>query len=90
MGVRIAGETSASLFEIVAGVGECSEFVSSIAAESDAQSKDIAVINTGIDHVTQVVQQNSATAQQSAAASEEMSSQSSLLQQLISEFNIKV
>ncbi len=49
----------------------------------------ISQINIGIDQVAKVVQQNSATAEESAAASEEMSSQSAVLQELISQFQLK-
>ncbi len=89
LGVRIAGETSASLTDIVSGVNESSQLVTDIAKESEAQSVGIAQINLGIDQVAQVVQQNSATAEESAAASQEMSSQSAMLRELIARFKIK-
>lgn len=43
----------------------------------------------GIEQVSQVVQNNSATAEQSAAASEELSSQAELLKQMVGQFKIK-
>ncbi|MCL2249222.1 MAG: methyl-accepting chemotaxis protein [Oscillospiraceae bacterium] len=89
LGSKIAGETSASLSEIVAGIGESSRLVGDIAKSSEEQTAGITQINTGIDQVANVVQQNSATAEQSAAASEEMSSQSTMLEQLISQFTLK-
>ena len=89
LGSRIAGETAASLKEIVSGINESSHLVEEIAKSSEEQSLGISQINTGIDQVAQVVQQNSATAQESAAASEEMSGQSELLQQLIGQFKLK-
>jgi methyl-accepting chemotaxis protein len=46
-------------------------------------------INTGIDHVAQVVQLNTATAEESAAASEEMNGQAAMLQELIAKFKIR-
>jgi methyl-accepting chemotaxis protein len=88
-GSRIAGETAASLTEIVEGIKESSNLIGEIAKSSEEQSMGISQINSGIDQVAQVVQQNSATAEESAAASEEMSGQSNLLQQLISEFKLK-
>ena len=89
LGVRIAHETNASLTDIVTGINESSKMISDIAKQSDEQASGITQVNVGIDHVAQVVQQNSATAQESAAASEEMSSQSSMLQELISQFRLK-
>ena len=89
MGSRIAGETAASLTEIVSGINESSQIVMDIAKSSEEQTQGIAQINIGIEQVAHVVQQNSATAEQSAAASEEMSGQSSMLEELISRFKLK-
>ena len=89
LGSRIAGETAASLTEIVSGINESSQIVEEIARSSEQQSAGIAQINAGIDQVAQVVQQNSATAEESAAASEEMSGQSAMLEELIAQFKLK-
>jgi len=88
-GAQIAGETAASLTEIVTGVSESSRLIAEIAGASEEQSMGITQINIGIDQVAQVVQQNSATAEESAAVSEEMSGQSDMLQQLIAQFRLK-
>ena len=89
LGARIADDTAASLTEIVTGISESNQLISEIASASEQQSGGISMINTSIDQVAQVVQQNSATAQQSAAASEEMSEQSDVLQELVSQFKLK-
>jgi len=89
LGSRIADDTAASLTEIVAGIGESSQLANDIAKSSEEQTAGIAQINTGIDQVAHVTQQNSATAEQSAAASQEMSSQSVMLEELISRFKLK-
>ncbi|MCL1810031.1 MAG: methyl-accepting chemotaxis protein [Clostridiales bacterium] len=89
LGSRIAGETAASLGEIVTGIIESTQLISEIAEASEEQSQGISQINIGIDQVAQVVQQNSATAEESAAASEEMNGQSDMLQQLIAQFKLK-
>ena len=89
LGTRIAGETAASLSEIVSGINESSHLIMEIAKSSEEQSNGIGHINIGIDQVAQVVQQNSATAEESAAASEEMSSQSDVLQRFIAQFKLK-
>jgi methyl-accepting chemotaxis protein len=88
-GVRIAGETAESLVEIVSGINESNLLVGEIARSSEEQSQSIKYINSGIEQVTHIVQQNSAVAEESAAASEEMSGQSDMLQQLISQFKLK-
>ena len=89
LGFRIAGETAASLGEIVSGINESSQLIAEIANTSEQQSLGIVQINVGIDQVAHVVQQNSATAEQSAATSEEMSGQSDILLQLIAQFQNK-
>ena len=89
LGARIAGDTAASLDEIVSGINESSVLIGDIAKSSEEQSTGITQINNGIDQVAQVVSQNSATAQQSAAASQQMSGQSELLQQMIAQFKLK-
>jgi len=89
LGAKIAGETAASLSEIVTEINESSKYVTEIARASEEQSLGISQINVGIDQVAQVVQQNSATAEQSAAVSEEMSGQSDMLRQLIAQFKLK-
>jgi len=89
LGVRIAGDTAASIEEIVTGINESNNLISEIAKSSEEQSSSISHINSGIDQVAQVVSQNSATAQQSAAASEQMSGQSDNLQQMIAQFRLK-
>ena len=89
LGARIAGETAASLSNIVSGINESTVIVSDIAHSSEEQAAAIGQVNTGIDQVAMVVQQNSATAQESAAASQQMSSQSDMLNGLVSQFKIK-
>lgn len=89
LGVRIAGETSTSLADIVSGVGVSNSLISDIATSSAMQSQAIEAINRDIDQVTRVVQQNSATAEQSAAASQEMNGQAILLNGLVSRFKLE-
>ena len=88
-GSGIATQTASSLAEIVTGINESSALITEFAQSSEAQAIWITQINTGIDQVAQVIQQNSATAEESAAASQQMSSQSMVLQELMSEFKLR-
>ena len=88
-GKRVAGETAASLMEIVSGIRESNQLVSDIAKSSEDQTTSIAKINSDIEQVAQVVNTNSATAEESAAISEEMSSQALILNDLASQFKLK-
>jgi methyl-accepting chemotaxis protein len=89
LGTRIASETAESLNEIVSGISESAKIIADISKSSDEQSGAVNQINNAIGGVTQVVQQNSATAEQSAAASEEMSGQSAVLEDLVAKFKLK-
>jgi methyl-accepting chemotaxis protein len=67
----------------------------SIARDTQAALESIVVtieklneVMAGVNKISEVVRNNSATAQESAAASEVMSSQSSLLQKLIEQFKL--
>ncbi|MCL2226282.1 MAG: methyl-accepting chemotaxis protein [Oscillospiraceae bacterium] len=89
LGMNIAGDTSASLKEIVSGINKSAEIIATIAQSSEHQAGAIDQLNSGIDQVAHVVQQNSATAEQSAAASQEMSGQSDTLGNLTARFKLK-
>lgn len=60
-----------------------------VAQEVQQQSTAISQINIGIDQIANVVQNNSATSEESAAASEELSSQSTVLKELIAQFDLR-
>ncbi len=89
LGTQIAGETARSLEEIVTGISESNRIITEIARSSEEQTVAVDQINIAVGGVTQVVQQNSATAEESAAASEEMSGQAQVLESLVSQFRLK-
>jgi len=88
LGSKIAGETAASLHEIVQGIQESTKFIAEIAKASGEQAEGISLVNGEIDQVGRVVSQNTATAEESAASSEEISGQADVLQQLIAHFKL--
>jgi methyl-accepting chemotaxis protein len=89
LGNRIAGETAASLAEIVSGINESNQIINEIAVSSEQQTSGIMQINTGIEQVANVIQKNSATAEEESAASEEMSGQAHILEDLVAQFKLK-
>jgi len=89
LGAAIAAETASSLAEIVSGIDKSNILINEIAKSSAEQSLGINQINTGIEHVSQVVQQNSATAQESAASAEAMSNESTMLAQITARFKTR-
>lgn len=87
-GIRISGETAETLEKILAASQEVSAIVSKVAEASEMQATSIQQVTVGIDQISSVVQNNSATAEQSAAASEELNSQAQLLKNLVGHFEI--
>ena len=88
-GSRLSVETDEALKEVVIRAQKVMDAVTNISQATDAQSRDVAQVSTGIDQISSVVQTNSATAEQSAAASEELSGQANMLKELIGRFTLR-
>jgi methyl-accepting chemotaxis protein len=89
LGMDMAGQTAASLSEVVSGIEKSARFISEIASSSEEQNNAITQINIGISQVSDVVQRTSATSQEAAASAEELDSQSSVLQEHVAQFKLK-
>ncbi len=89
-GVKLAEVTAKDLIGAVDSVKQTTEIISGITAASNEQATSIAQVTIGVDQISAVVQTNSATSEESAAASEELSSQATMLNELVSRFNLKV
>jgi len=89
LGVRIAHETGDNFTEIVSGISESGEMVSSIAYSSKDQADEISHVNVAVEHMVSIIHQNSSIAEESASASEEMSGQADMLVELVSHFKLK-
>lgn len=87
-GKSIADETAASLARANKVITKLSEQAKKVAINSQAQEAAIKETSLGVDQISSVIQNNSATAEESAAASEQLSGQANLLQQLVSSFSI--
>jgi methyl-accepting chemotaxis protein len=88
-GNMIAMQTNASLQSVAELAASNAAGVSSINELSQKQSVAIAEITDGINHISTVVQQNSATAEQSAASAEEMSAQAQVLTEIMARFHLR-
>lgn len=87
-GMVIAGETAKQLEHVVNGSKVITEEVNRVAEALGAQEEAFEQINSGVDHINEVVQTNAATSQECAAASQEMSSQAGSLEGLIRRFKV--
>ncbi len=88
-GTMIVSETAKSLDDVVTGAYKSAKVIQEIADASNEQAQHIGQVNIGVEQISSVVQNNSATAEESAAASEELYGQSQMLKALIEKFNLK-
>lgn len=87
-GEEIANETAEMLRGIIEMAQQVATAVTQITNATAKQNEEIGVILQGIDQVSDVVQQNSATTQESAAASKELSFQANVLKGLVEQFHL--
>ncbi|HHZ02113.1 MAG TPA: HAMP domain-containing protein [Tissierellia bacterium] len=87
-GTDIAVETAAVLSEVSERMSEVSEFVSKIEDVSYEQKQAIELITFSIEQISNVVQNNAASAEESSSAVEELSAQADLLMEEISKFKL--
>ncbi len=88
-GVELVSETGQALERIVAQVSEIDSVVSAIAESAQEQATGLAQINTAINQMDQVTQQNAAMVEESTAAARTLSQETSDLSRLISHFRIE-
>ena len=87
-GVDLVGQTGRSLSKIVGQVGEINGVVTQIAASAQEQASGLTEVNTAVNHMDQMTQQNAAMVEQSTAASHALLSETESLEQLAGRFII--
>ena len=87
-GVSLAQATAAEMDRVVDTANQTSAFIEEIAHATQEQSNALEQINMGLEHISSVVQSNSATSEQSATASEQLSVQAAQLRDLIGTFTL--
>ncbi len=87
-GVKLVGQTGEALRRIVGEVAEINELVTEIAASSHEQSTGLAEVNTAVNQMDQVTQQNAAMVEQSTAASHALANEAAALSRLVGQFRI--
>lgn len=86
-GVSLVGETGDALKRIVDGVMGISGHVSEIAVSAKEQSTGLEEINTAVNQLDQVTQQNAAMFEQTTAASHALTRESEVLAETMSMFD---
>src|SRR5690606_2699438 len=87
-GVDLVGQTGSALEKIVAQVGEITGLVTEIAASAREQSTGLAEVNTAVNQMDQVTQQNAAMVEQSTAASHHLAQEADELAGLVAKFRL--
>ena len=87
-GVELVAETGRSLERIVNQVGQIDGVVTEIAASAHEQASGLAQVNTAINQMDQVTQQNAAMVEQSTAASHSLAQETEALVQLTGRFKL--
>ena len=87
-GVDLVGQTGEALERIVTQVGEITGLVGEIAASAREQSTGLAEVNTAVNQMDQVTQQNAAMVEQSTAASHGLAQEAEALSRLVARFRL--
>ena len=87
-GVNLVGQTGEALQRIVGRVAEIDGLVSEIAASAQEQAVGLAQVNTAVNQMDQVTQQNAAMVEESTAASHSLSQEAMGLAESVARFNL--
>jgi len=85
-GVKLVGETGEALTGIVSKVAEIDGLISDIALSSQEQATGLGQVNTAVNQMDQVTQQNAAMVEEATAAAANLRSESQELSRLIERF----
>ncbi len=88
-GTQIANATANSLANVMESAAMVATSMEGMSVETDKYAEEMLEATEGFNQISEVVQNNSATAEESAAASEELSSQASLLRDLAARFQLR-
>ncbi len=87
-GVDLVGQTGTALEKIVAQVAEITGLVTEIAASAREQSTGLGEVNSAVNQMDQVTQQNAAMVEQSTAASHSLAQEADDLARLVAKFKV--
>jgi methyl-accepting chemotaxis protein len=87
-GVRLVQRTGEALSEIESRVLKINDHIHSIAAAAKEQSTGLAEVNTAINQMDQVTQQNAAMVEETSASTHKLSSEAGGLADIIAQFRL--
>jgi methyl-accepting chemotaxis protein len=87
-GVTLVAETGKALGRIVEQVAKLNELISDIAASAREQATGLDQVNTAVNQMDQMTQQNAAMVEETTAASHSLASEADALSRLVGQFRI--
>ena len=87
-GVKLVSETSGSLQRIVDHVGQINQHMDAIARAAREQSQGLTEVNSAVNRMDQVTQQNAAMVEETNAASASLSNEAARLRNLVGVFSL--
>ncbi len=87
-GVGLVNRTGGALRSIVGKVSGINELISEIAASAEEESAGLAEVNTAVNQMDQVTQQNAAMVEETTAATRSLAAQAQDLNSLIAGFKL--
>jgi methyl-accepting chemotaxis protein len=87
-GAELVGRTGNAMQEIVASVQKVSSMIQEISGAAEEQRDGISLVNTSVNELDQMTQQNAALVEQSAAAATNLKDQAAHLAQTVGTFKI--
>jgi len=88
-GSKIATRTAEVMAEVIEGLQTIAEGAKEASANSAQQAEMMGQLEDGVDHISGVVQGNSAIAEEVSATSEELSAQAISLDELVGQFTLQ-
>nr|WP_254007617.1 methyl-accepting chemotaxis protein [Rhizobium sp. L1K21] len=88
-GVKLVTDTGNALKTIVDHVADINQHMEAIATSAREQSVGLSEVNTAVNQMDQVTQQNAAMVEETNAASAALAKESTMLRQLISQFQLE-
>jgi methyl-accepting chemotaxis protein len=89
-GVQLVGETGKALARIGGQIGKLNELIADIAASAQEQASGLGQVNSAVNQMDEMTQQNAAMVEESTAASHSLANEAEELSQLVGEFQIGV
>jgi len=89
-GVSLVGETGEAITRIIARIEEISEHVGAMATASREQATGLAEVNTAVNQMDQMTQQNAAMVEETNASSHTLAQEAAALTALVAKFRLDI